>query len=107
MGIVDRCQGIVERGVFAIAVKEAVVAAIIVVPDNLTVGIDAVGIGHIAHSEGLVERSEASTAVQEAVWYAAAVQVIPDDLAPGVDAMEKGAPHTQRIVQRRVHTAAV
>ena len=70
-----RGQRIVERGVVAAAVKEAVdaAAAVQVIPDDLALVVDALGNG-AARAQGIVERGVVAAAVEEAVDAAAAVR---------------------------------
>src|SRR5262249_45713404 len=74
-----------------------VAVAIVVGPDDLARGVDAVYKG-VAAGRGLVERGVDAAAVNETVG-AAAVVVIPDDLAHGVDAAGSGAFGAQRVVE--------
>ena len=96
-------QGIVERGVGAIAVQEAVVivAAVHVIPDDLARGIDALGGGAI-RGQRIVKRGVDAAAVKEAAANVAvaAEQVIPDDLTRVVDA--QGTCAVRAIAERGV-----
>ena len=99
---------IVEGGVDAAAVEEAVVpgVGVDVSPDDLARGVDAECKG-AASAQGIVEGGvgAAVRVVEEAVA-AVAVLVIPDDLARGVDAVCNGAPGGQGIVNGGVGATA-
>src|SRR5262249_51835700 len=92
-------QGIVDSGVSAAAVKEAVVddaAVVPVIPDDLAQIVNAVGLGEAA-APGIIEGGVSTTAGEVAVVVAPAVDVIADRLAGIVDARGIGAIGSQRI----------
>jgi hypothetical protein len=100
--VVDACghgvaagpgQGIVEGGVGAVAIEEAVgVAADVVQADDLATGVDPNCLGSVgAAGRRIVEGGVRTVAVEEAVAPAAGVAVIPDDLTRIVDAHRNGA----------------
>src|SRR6516164_2107085 len=105
----DASRWIVERGVYAAAVEEAVgvVVSVRVISDDLPRGVDALRNGEVV-AEGIVDRREWGAAVgvvEEAVPRATdGCFVIPDDLAYAVDAVGEV---TQGITQWIVDSGVV
>jgi hypothetical protein len=99
-----RAEGIVERGVGAVAVEEAVgdVVAIDEKPDDLSVVVDVQSCG-AKRAVGIVERGVGAVAVEKAMRARAQVVIVsPNDLAVVVDAPGYGAIRAEGIVERGV-----
>jgi len=79
-------QGIVEGGVSAAAIEEAVevVSGIPIIADDLARIVDAKSTG--VGARGIVEGCVGSVDIEEAVSLVAAIEIIPDDLAHPIDA---------------------
>jgi hypothetical protein len=87
---VDSSQGIVNGGVDAAAVKEAVVAAAVVIPSNdITFVVDA--LSERLWCAWIVEGSKVAASFAEPVSVAGAVVIVPNDPACIIDALSVGA----------------